>query len=370
MWVIAMSSVRAAPDPVPSPGRAAETALVYPNGLALDRAGNLFISDVGTHQILMLAPDGKLTVVAGTGIAGFGGDDGLAAAAQLSAPSDLAFDARGNLLIADTFNHRIRRIDSAGVITTIVGDGKNNYTLQDAPARSISLNNPQGIALGRDGALYIADTYSHVVRRAGLDGTVSVFAGTEAGLAGDNGPATKAQLNLPQAVAVAPDGTVYLSDSANSRIRRVRPDGVIETFAGSGPGSGEGGAGFGGDGGAADKAKLFSPADLDFNGLGQLYVADSGNNRVRLIAYGAVTTIAGSGSPAFAGDGAAALRAGLNTPQKIAVADDGTVYIADRVNHRVRKVDSRGVISTVAGGASPGGIMVDPSVLKRPLETK
>ena len=331
------------------------TDLVYPNGLALDREGNLFISDIGTHRILKLAKDGQLTIVAGTGSAGFGGDGGPASQAQFNAPADLLIDAEGNLLVADTFNHRIRQINADGVITTLVGDGKTT-----------TLNNPQGMALGRDGTLYIADSYNHVVRRRDRQGNVSVFAGTEAGLAGDKGPATKAQLNLPQAVAVAPDGSVYISDSANSRIRRVSPDGVIETVAGSGPGSGEGGAGFGGDGGAAQKAKLFSAGDLEFNPLGQLYVSDSGNNRVRLIAHGAIMTVAGSGEAGFGGDGGRAVAAKLNTPQKLAVAPDGSIYVADRANRRVRKIDPQGVITTVAGGTAPAGVIVDPTVLPNP----
>jgi sugar lactone lactonase YvrE len=340
-----------------------DSRLIYPNGLALDRSGNLFISDIGTHQVLRLDSHGRLSVIAGTGESGFSGDGGPAHTARLAAPSDLVVDGDGNLLVADAFNHRIRRIDSSGVITTVVGDGKGEYSTRDATALAVSLNNPQGIALDREGNLYIADTYNHVVRKVDRQGAVTLFAGTEAGLAGDKGPANKAQVNLPQAVAVGPDGSVYISDGANSRIRRVTPDGVIQTIAGFGPGSGEGGAGFGGDGGPAEKAKLFSPADLKVSAGGHLYVSDSGNNRVRLIAHGVIVTVAGTGSPGGEGDDGKALKATLNTPQKIAVAGDGSVYVADRVNHRVRKIDPQGVITTVAGGTRSVGIMVDPAVL-------
>jgi sugar lactone lactonase YvrE len=329
----------------------AKIDLIYPNGLAIDRDGDLLITDIATHRVLKLDRAGKLSVVAGTGESGFNGDGGPATAAQLHAPHDVIVDPDGNILIADTFNHRIRRIDSKGVITTIAGDGKTT-----------SLNNPQSIALDRDGNLYIADTYNHVVRKMDRESKLSIFAGTEAGLAGDKGPANKAQLNLPQAVAVGPDGMVYISDSANSRIRRVGADGVIQTIAGFGLGSGEGGAGFAGDGGPADKARIFSPADIKFNSLGDLYFPDSGNNRIRLITHGVMVTIAGSGQAGFGGDGGKALSARLNTPQKLALAADGSIYVADRVNHRVRKIDPSGLITTVAGGSKPAGIMVDPAV--------
>jgi sugar lactone lactonase YvrE len=343
----------------------AGVTLVYPSGLALDRHGNLFIADVGSHQVLKFDRDRRLTVVAGTGEGGFGGDGGPAIAAKLHAPGDLAFDVDGNLLVADTFNHRVRRIDPAGVISTVVGGGKSNHALRETTALAVSLNNPQGIALDSAAILFIADTYNHVVRRVGRDGAVTTFAGTQAGLAGDGGPADRAQLNLPQAVAVGPDGSVYVSDAANSRIRRVGPDGVIRTVAGSGPGSGEGGAGFAGDGGPAAGAKLFSPAGLAFNALGQLYVSDSGNNRVRLIAHGMIVTVAGSGAAGYGGDGAPAHQAALNTPQKVVAAADGSVYVADRVNRCVRRIDPDGVIHTAVVGAAPAagdGTLVDPSL--------
>jgi sugar lactone lactonase YvrE len=344
--------------------RLAAIKLVYPNGLALDDKGDLYISDIGTHRILKLNRPGGLTVIAGTGEGGYGGDGGPAINALLNAPHDLAFDAEGNLVVADTFNHRIRRIDHQGVITTIAGSGNAPYTGYGNPAPKDMLNNPQGVAVDRSGNILIADTYNRVVRRLDRNGTLTVVAGSVAGLSGDGGLAIEAQLNLPMAVTVGPDDSVYVSDAANSRVRRITADGKIQTVAGFGGGEGIGGAGFVGDGGPAEKAKLFSPAGVKFDTAGNLYISDSGNNRIRVIRGGVITTIAGTGRAGFGGDGKEALAAELNTPQKIAVAKDGVVFIADRANHRVRKIDARGFITTVAGEGKPTGMFFDPEVIR------
>jgi sugar lactone lactonase YvrE len=321
--------------------------LVYPNGLAFAANGDLYISDIGTHRILKLNGDGGLSVIAGTGEGGFSGDGGPAIEARLNTPHDIAFDAEGNLFVADTYNHRIRRIDRQGVITTVAGDGKAPYTTYTDPAPKDSLNNPQGIALDSAGNILIADTYNRVVRKLERNGTLTVIAGSVAGMSGDGGPANKAQLNLPMAVTIGPDGSVYVSDAANSRIRKITSDGKIQTLAGLGGGDGLGGAGYLGDGGPAEKAKLFTPADVKIDAGGNLYISDSGNNRIRVIRGGVISTIAGTGQAGFGGDGKAATAAELYTPQKVAIAKDGSIFFADRANHRVRKIDARGVITTV-----------------------
>jgi sugar lactone lactonase YvrE len=364
LFVIFLSGAASTGWQSASKGRLSPIKLMYPNGLALDDKGDLYISDIGTHRVLKLNRQGRLIVIAGTGDGGFGGDGGPAIRALLHGPHDLAFDAEGNLLIADTYNHRIRRIDRQGVITTVAGIGKAPYSGYGDPAPKDSLNNPQGIAVDRAGNILIADTYNRVVRRLDRNGTLTVIAGSVAGLSGDGGPAIEAQLNLPMAVTVGPDGGVYVSDAANSRVRRITADGKIQTVAGFGVGEGIGGAGFAGDGGPAEKAKLFSPADVKVNAAGDLYISDSGNNRIRVIRAGVITTLAGSGRAGFSGDGKEAVAAELNTPQKIAIAKDGSVFIADRANHRVRKVDARGFIATVAGEGKPTGMIFDPEVLR------
>ncbi len=325
--------------------------LNLPNGMAMNGKGELFISDIGAHQVFKLDKRNRLIVVAGTGEGAYGGDGGLATKAQFNAPHDLLFDAAGNLLIADTYNQRIRRIDGQGVITTIVGNGKSELAGDGEVATAAALNNPQSIAFDNEGRLLIADTFNHVVRRVDRSGMISTIAGTVPGHGGDGGAATKAQINLTMAVAVAADGSIYISDAANSRIRKVAPDGTIQTIVGFGPAQDTYGGGFAGDGGPAAKAKIFSATDLKFDAAGNFFICDSGNNRIRVIRAGVITTVAGSGRPGFNGDGGEATKADLNTPQKILVAKDGSIFIADRANHRVRKIDPRGVISTIAGSA-------------------
>lgn len=334
-------------------------SLEYPNGLAVSSDGRLFISDIGSHLVLKLERSGRLTHIAGTGEGGFSGDGANAGNARLNAPHDLLFDKSGNLLIADTWNHRIRRIDRSGIITTIAGNGKAAFAGDGGAATDASLNSPQGIALDGEGNLLIADTWNHRIRRIDRDGRISTIAGTVPGFGGDDGPASACQINLPMAVVAAPDGSIYLSDAANSRIRRIDADGTIRTIIGFGPGQDLYGAGFSGDGGPPDKARIFSATDLKLDAVGNLHISDSGNHRIRIVRNGVITTIAGSGRQGYDGDSGAAVKSDLNTPQKICLAGDGSLFIADRANRRVRKVDSRGIIHTIAGGGDPAGMMFD-----------
>jgi sugar lactone lactonase YvrE len=341
-----------APGPT-RPVRAPQARLVQPSGLALTAAGELLITDVATHRLLRLDAGGRLQVLAGTGEGGFAGDGGPAAAARLFAPHDVAVDPRGRIYLADTYNRRIRRIDERGIITTVAGGGPEFREPRAAgdggPAIRATLNNPQGIALAPDGRLFIADTFNYVVRCVDPQGRISTFAGSEPGLAGDGGPAVRAQLSLPTAVTVAPDGAVLICEAGNNRIRKVSPSGIISTLAGSGPGSGNAGAGFAGDGGPVAGARLFAPVDLETCANGDLIFSDSGNHRVRIISNGTIRTLAGSGD-----DGGGA-RAPLSTPRKIAVSSDGTVFVADSIRGRIRRIDPGGQVRTVeVKGEAPG----------------
>jgi RHS repeat-associated protein len=300
-----------------------------------------------------------ITTVAGIhGAPGYNGDSTTAnplqaTLAKLSGPFGVAVSSDGSLYIADKDNHRVRRVGPDGTITTVAGNGNPPGSSGDGgPATDAKLNGPYGVAVGPDGSLYIADTLNGRVRRVapGPDGTIATgtittFAGTTPGpAAGDGGPATAAKLLNPQGVAMGPDGSLYIADSGNNRVRRVGPDGIITTFAGTGINT------FGGDGGPAAAAKLYEPLGVAVGPDGSVYIADSSNNRVRRVGRdGIITTIVGNNMPNFSGDGGPATVAQLFNPRGIAVGPDGSLYIADAGNHYVRRVGPDGIITTVAG---------------------
>ena len=265
--------------------------LAYPTGIALAPNGSLLIADRSNHRIVRLDPDGTRTVLAGTGTAGSGGDGGPASQAELRYPTDVALGPGNTLYVADTSNHRIRRIGSDGVIHPVAGVGGAGHTGDGGPGVAARVWFPQGIAVDRNGTLYIADTHNQRLRRVTPDGSISTIAGT--GLrysGGDGGPATEAALNFPAGITVAADGTIYFADWDNNSIRRITPDGIITTIAGTGT------AGFAGDGGPAHQAELRLPYGVTIGSDGAILVADSWNGRIRRIAPDTtISTAAGTG---------------------------------------------------------------------------
>jgi len=296
------------------------------------------------------AATNNISTVAGTGMGGFAGDGGAAAAAQLEDPSGVAATADGGFLIADTINHRVRRVSPGGIISTVAGTGTGGFSGDDAAATSAQLNVPRGVAVTADGGFLIADTFNNRVRRVSPAGTISTVAGNGTrGFAGDGGAATSAQLNFPRGVAASADGGFLIADTENSRVRRVSPAGTISTVAGTAT------AGFAGDGGAATSAQLDSPRGVAASADGGFLIADTGNERVRRVSRtGTISTVAGNGMAGFAGDGSAATSAQLNFPFGVAASADGGFLIADTFNNRVRRVSPAGTISTVAGTATAG----------------
>jgi sugar lactone lactonase YvrE len=293
-----------------------------------------------------------ITTVAGTGAQGFSGDGGLAIRARLAYPDSVAVDAAGNVYFADVLNSRVRRIDSRGVITTVAGSDTAGFSGDGGPATDAQLASPVGVAVDAAGNLYFADLGNDRVRRVDTHGTITTVAGSGTGLAtfaGDGGSADHARLNAPDDVVVDASGNLYISDYANYRVRRVDTRGVITTVAGTGV------PGFSGDGGPATRAELDAPDGLAVDAAGNLYIAEGGDERVRRVdTHGVITTVAGTGTQGFSGDGGPATRAQLWSPKYLATDPAGNLYIAELGNERVRRVDTHGVITTVAGAGTTG----------------
>ena len=292
-----------------------------------------------------------ISTVAGNGsqFPPFAGDGGQATNAHLNRPVGVAFDAMGNLYIADSINFRIREVDERGIITTIAGNGSSTYSGDGGPATSAGLNGPYSVALDALGRLYIADTSHAVVRKVATNGIITTAAGNgSSGYSGDGGPATNASLNALCGMTLDAFGSLYIADFYNNRIRKVDTNGIITTVAGRTA------WGYSGDGGAATNANLNGPFSVAFDALGRLYIGDYYNNRIRRVASnGIITTIAGSGSAGYSGDGGAATNAQLQNPCGVTLDAVGNLYLADTLNNRIRKVDTNGIITTVAGIGSP-----------------
>lgn len=284
--------------------------------------------------------------VAGTGVLGFAGDDGPALSADLGEPLGVARDAAGNIYIGDRFNHRVRRVGTDGKIAAFAGNSLNVHGGDGGPALSAGIGGPAGVAFDSLGNLYVASQFHKRVRMVTPAGLVSTYAGTGGiGYSGDNGLATAAQIGEPVGLAVDSSRNLYIASWTTNVVRKVSATtGIITTVAGTGTG------GFSGDGGGATSAQLSAPMDVAVDAAGVVYIADQLNHRIRKVALnGVITTIAGTGSPGSAGDGGPATVGQLNTPSGVAVDPDGTIYIADTFNRRIRAIAPDGVISTVAG---------------------
>ena len=322
------------------------------NGMLVDGQGNCYFSQGDTAfndnppmpgRILKATPSGVFTTIAGGSASGYSGDGGPATQSMLNFPQQMALDAAGNLYIADMSNNRIRKIFPNGIITTIAGSSTAGLSGDGGPASTALLSSPKGVVLDRKGNLYVGDSLNSRIRKIDANGVITEVAGNgKYGVAGDGGPATQASLVYPTAVVADPDNNLYAAELA-ARIRKIGADGTISVLAGNG-------IGFSGDGGPAIDALFSSPRGLAMDAARNLYVADTGNNRIRKIsADGMVTTIAGGGTGADCNN-CTATSAVLNGPLGVAVDAAGIVYIADTANCAVRKVSPgiTGMISTLA----------------------
>lgn len=379
----------------------ATSAMLYgPQGLRVDASGNVFIADQLNNRIRKVAPSGTITTFAGNGQGGYAGDGAQASSAMLFQPEDVALDSKGNVFISDSLNGRLRKVDSTGVISLVAGgggslqdgsssearlapngielDGSGNIVVAEfnyrrvrkvAPqqsvttvagvlpvtgagdnvkATSVSLLDPIGVAVDAAGNVFIADYLDHRVRKVTPDGTINTATGDGiAGYSGDNGPAGSARITQPLEVSFDPSGNLFVSAGV---VRKISTSGTISTVAGNGQ------FGFAGDGGKATAATFLSPTGVAADSSGNIFIGDRGNNRIRRVdPSGNISTIAGDGTPTFKGDGGPALSAGIFQPWQIAADTRGNLFIADWQNSRVRKIDAGRTISTVAGGGTASG---------------
>ena len=308
---------------------------------------NLVVSFVSLAAVCQAQtpPAFTITTVVGTGTGGFAGDGAAANIANINFPTSIARSSSGTRYIADTFNVRIRTVQSDGIIRTVVGMGTRGFSGDGAAATSALISSPYGVAVDAAGNIYFSDSLNHMVRKVGTNGTITRIAGTGVqGYGGDGLNAVDALLNLPTGLAVDTAGNVYVADTQNHRIRKISTDGKIATVLGTGQPN------YNGDGGAGSESPVFYPEGVALDSAGNLYVADTFNHRVRkLSTAGVVTTVAGNGIAAFRGDEAAANAASLNYPRGVFVDASGNILIADSINNRVRMVTENGVIRTIAG---------------------
>jgi YD repeat-containing protein len=314
-------------------GLATKAQLNFPNGVALAPDGSIYIADTINNRIRRVDPNGVITTAAGGGT---GGDGDPATQANLFQPLGIVVAPDGSFYFSEPAQHRIRRVGPDGIITTVAGTGVQGFNGDGGLATQAQLNGPSGIDLGSEGSLYIADSGNHRIRRVGPDGIITTVAGNGTlSFSGDDGPATAAGVRAPDDVAVGSDGSFYIAVGFQSRVRRVGPDGIITTVAGTGV------EGFSGDGGLAIDAQLGFPRALAMAPDGNLYIGDDGfnNQRIRLVSpNGIIITVAGTGTEGFSGDNGPPTRASLNFRQGLTVGPDSTLYIADRGNHRIRVV--------------------------------
>ena len=341
-------------------GPATAAECFAPAGIAADAAGNVYISDLGNSVIRKVTPDGVIHTIAGTGVAGFGGDSGPASAALLNQPTSVTVDQYGNVFFTDDNNNRVRKIDLSGNISTVAGNGFAGYGGDGFQATSAELNSPTGVAVDHIGNIYIADANNQLIRRVDTAGIITLFAGSgTAGYGGDGGYAGGAALNYPSGVAVDTLGNVYIVDRGNAMIRKVFPTGYISRYAGDTTISGAPSFGFGGDGGLSDHALLNSPTEAVVAPDGSLYFADYNNHRIRkIMPNGSISTYAGNGTSGYSGNGGNAADAELAGPYGVAVDNTGKVYLTDEINNVAQVIGAPNEVKNIVIDA---GLSVYPN---------
>ncbi|HKY41659.1 MAG TPA: hypothetical protein VJM50_01085 [Pyrinomonadaceae bacterium] len=337
------------PSDVGDGKNAREIIIESPMGLAEDASGNLYVSDRANRVVWRIEPSGQATVIAGsgrvTGVDGFPRSRVIAREVDFAIPEGLVIDKDQNLLLADSLNHAILKIDRGGYLTLIAGNGRDGFNGDGIKATDASLGLPYDVRLDSKGNIYVADVSNHRIRKIDSNGLISTVAGTGvAGYSGDGGPAINAQLNMPYGILLDSQDNLLIADSDNHVVRKVGSDGIIRTIAGSGQ------RGYEGDGGPALAAKFDSPQALALDSAGRLYIGDEHNNAIRIMEPdGTIRTLVGTKGPGFSGDGGPASAAQIADPENIWVRKDGSILISARDNARLRIVSPNGIINTFAG---------------------
>jgi uncharacterized protein (TIGR03437 family) len=314
-------------------GLATASLLLQPCAIALNGAGSLYIADTGTDRVRQVLPTGVIQTLVGTGIAGSAADNVAASGAALNSPMGIAVDAAGEILIADTGNQRIRQVGADGRIRNLVGTGVGGVGPEGMPPAQTPLRNPRGVCLDRTGTLFVVDTANHRVLRTSPAGVVTAAGNGAPGDGGDGGQARLAQLDQPRACAFDSAGNLFIADTLNHSIRKVDPSGTISTVAGTGA------AGFDGDEGPATAGNMSAPLGVAVDDNGDIFIADTGNNRIRQVTPdGVIHTIAGQDAAGFSGDGGPAASAEINAPGGLLLDGAGDLYFADTGNNRVRRL--------------------------------
>jgi uncharacterized protein (TIGR03437 family) len=316
-------------------GPSTQAEINDPVGLATDAAGNIYVADQNNNRIRKVAKNGVITTFAGTGVSGPNGDGGPAVQAQLDGPTGVCVAPSGAIYVNDLNNNKVREISTSGIITTVAGDGSSVSSGDGGPATAAGMVLPIRCAVDASGNLYIADQGGFRIRKVDVSGTITTYAGTGVqGFSGDGGPATQAELNNPTWVTADGSGNLYVADQYNQRIRVINSSGTITTIAGNGNNA------YGGDGAAATSASLSYPGGIVVDSAGSIYIADSGNARIRKVSGGIITTVAGNGTAGYAGDGGPALQAEFNNPFSLTSDTSGDLYVGDLFNNRVRESTS------------------------------
>ncbi len=331
-------------------GLAINCKFYYPTDVAVDGAGNVYVADQYNNRIRKINTGGTITTVAGSGVQGFGGDSGLAVKAKLNFPRTIALDAAGNMYIADYYNSRIRKVATTGTITTFCGTGVYGYNGNFEPRLTAQMSFPHGIDVDAAGNVYFSDANNNYIRKIDLAGIVTIVAGTgNYGNGGNNGPAISADLNYPGGLAVSPSGIIYFAERNGNQVRKIEND-TIRVAAGNGWGD------YYGDGLLAPSAHLYRPWDVCVDKVtGDFYIADQSNQRIRkvTVSSGTISTVAGGGTGGYFGDNGPALSAEFNYLTGIAT-DGSNVYVADTYNNVIRKINSAGIVTTFAGNGTAG----------------